>query len=374
MREQFVTMQSACSHLNSHTDSGLLLEGANMKSAIATLLTLSTVSAIGAIDRTTIPVPGGFVQAGVSPIGQGFFLIVGSDFGVLYDDPGDDFSEGSFAGLGPISRSATVTTADSDGSSTAEVGMGVMRFVANNTAPNAGFGNAGAHGGFKENFLVAGGTPGTQAWMLVDVSVEGSMDAAGFAGSTSLSLGAFKNDIELRAFEPFWDNGNSDPISTDRQRATWGVSTSSINDVDSRIIDDMITFSVPITLGTPFDFGIYGFAVAGKRSSSGVSGSSSANIDFGNTVVWTGAQVVDASGSPIAGATISGDSGFDWAGPSGCPADLAPPFGALNFFDVSAFLIAFSAQDPAADFAEPIGAFNFFDVSAFLTAYNAGCP
>jgi len=345
-----------------------------MKSTIVTLLTLTSVSVNGAIDRTSIPVPGGFVQAGVSPIGQGFFLIVGSDFGILYDDPGDDFSEGSFAGLGPISRSANASTPDSNGSSTAEVGMGIMRFVANNIAPNAGFGNAGAHGGFKENFLVSGGTPGAQAWMLVDVSVEGTMEAAGFAGSTSVSLGAFKDDFELRANEPFWDNGNSDPISTDRQRAKWGVSTSSIGDVDSRIIDDMITFSVPITLGTTFDFGIYGFAVAGKRSSSGVSGSSSSSIDFGNTIAWIGAQVVDASGSPIAGATISGDSGFDWAGPSGCPADLAPPFGSLNFFDVSAFLTAFNAQDPAADFAEPFGAFNFFDVSAFLAEYIAGCP
>lgn len=57
-----------------------------------------------------------------------------------------------------------------------------------------------------------------------------------------------------------------------------------------------------------------------------------------------------------------------------CPADLAPPFGELNFFDVSAFLSAYNAQDPVADFAAPSGVFNFFDVSAFLSAYNAGCP
>lgn len=57
-----------------------------------------------------------------------------------------------------------------------------------------------------------------------------------------------------------------------------------------------------------------------------------------------------------------------------CPADLAPPFGVLNFFDVSAYLTAYNAQDPAADFALPFGVFNFFDVSAFLSAYNAGCP
>jgi len=55
-----------------------------------------------------------------------------------------------------------------------------------------------------------------------------------------------------------------------------------------------------------------------------------------------------------------------------CPADITDD-GALNFFDVSAFLSAFSAMDPAADFTGD-GQFNFFDVSAFLSLFAAGCP
>ena len=58
--------------------------------------------------------------------------------------------------------------------------------------------------------------------------------------------------------------------------------------------------------------------------------------------------------------------------PASCPADLSGD-GMLNFFDVSAFLGAFSAGDPAADFTGD-GMFNFFDVSAFLSAFSAGCP
>lgn len=57
-----------------------------------------------------------------------------------------------------------------------------------------------------------------------------------------------------------------------------------------------------------------------------------------------------------------------------CPADLAAPFGVLNFFDISAYIGLFNAQDPAADFAAPFGVFNFFDISAYISAYNAGCP
>jgi len=57
-----------------------------------------------------------------------------------------------------------------------------------------------------------------------------------------------------------------------------------------------------------------------------------------------------------------------------CPADLAAPFGELNFFDLSAYLALFNAGDPAADLAQPAGVFNFFDLAAYLASYNAGCP
>ncbi len=57
-----------------------------------------------------------------------------------------------------------------------------------------------------------------------------------------------------------------------------------------------------------------------------------------------------------------------------CTADLAPPFGTLDFSDVVAFLTAFGAMDPSADFALPFGQFDFSDVVAFLGAFAAGCP
>ncbi|MFG0300475.1 MAG: Ig-like domain-containing protein [Phycisphaerales bacterium JB047] len=54
-------------------------------------------------------------------------------------------------------------------------------------------------------------------------------------------------------------------------------------------------------------------------------------------------------------------------------ADLAEPYAELNFFDVSAFLIAFNTSDPAADLNDD-SEYNFFDVSEFLTAFGSGCP
>lgn len=63
---------------------------------------------------------------------------------------------------------------------------------------------------------------------------------------------------------------------------------------------------------------------------------------------------------------------FDCTPPASCPADLTGD-GDLNFFDVSAFLTAFSSGDLSADFTDD-GVLNFFDVSSFLSAFSAGCP
>jgi hypothetical protein len=63
---------------------------------------------------------------------------------------------------------------------------------------------------------------------------------------------------------------------------------------------------------------------------------------------------------------------FNQCTSSTCVADLNAD-GELNFFDVSAFLVAYFDSDPAADFNGD-GMFNFFDVTAFIVAYNAGCP
>lgn len=56
-----------------------------------------------------------------------------------------------------------------------------------------------------------------------------------------------------------------------------------------------------------------------------------------------------------------------------CPADVNND-GVIDYFDVSAYIGLFSAEDPRADYAGHDGVFDFFDVSDFLDAYNAGCP
>lgn len=57
-----------------------------------------------------------------------------------------------------------------------------------------------------------------------------------------------------------------------------------------------------------------------------------------------------------------------------CGADLADPFGVLDFSDVIAFLTAFASAEPAADLAPPFGAFDFSDIAAYLGVFGDGCP
>lgn len=81
----------------------------------------------------------------------------------------------------------------------------------------------------------------------------------------------------------------------------------------------------------------------------------------------------------LAGAIADQDQGlftgsaYRFSAPrTACPADFNQDT-LLDFFDISAFISAFSSADPIADFNND-GAFDFFDLSAFLVAYAAGCP
>ena len=54
-------------------------------------------------------------------------------------------------------------------------------------------------------------------------------------------------------------------------------------------------------------------------------------------------------------------------------ADLSEPYGELDFFDVSRFIVQVTNGDPAADLTGD-GTIDFFDVSAYLALFGQGCP
>ena len=109
-------------------------------------------------------------------------------------------------------------------------------------------------------------------------------------------------------------------------------------------------------------------------------------------------NVVDAQGAPVSLPAGVGYYDFAWDedtqtllildfaardvyvlrpfGGATCPCDSPANINCddqLNFFDVSAFIQAFNAQDAIGDFNND-GLYNFFDVSEFISVFNQGCP
>ncbi len=98
------------------------------------------------------------------------------------------------------------------------------------------------------------------------------------------------------------------------------------------------------------------------------------------TMLGTWDQAGDTKRVSLSGTTAclsNGQFGFQMIDVSdcsvtSCPADFTQE-GDLNFLDISAFLSAYSMQEPAADFNTD-GNFNFLDISEFLSAFADGCP
>ncbi|GEM_PF-2559674 len=76
-------------------------------------------------------------------------------------------------------------------------------------------------------------------------------------------------------------------------------------------------------------------------------------------------NVIGGTGSWIVIFDLDGEAGV-------CVADFTGD-GALDFFDLSSFLMELSSMTARSDLNED-GSWDFFDVSAFLMAYSAGCP
>ena len=262
--------------------------------------------------------PGGFIQTGATGDGFGYGIIPGADMEGLFSKAGSDFHEQDFTGAGLALQAASYSGGSITNSATGSASLGQIKMLANNTAPNSSWFPGGrANGGWKDTLTVVPNNPnqnGQPAYYVFTLDVSGFLSASGFAGSAYVNTAIYKDGVEP-AQEPFWDPGSSDPISTDRQRAHWQVS--SAPDVN-RNFASTVTMSVPITLGTPFQLGVYGFGTAGMRSHSSVGGLSSSSLNVQNTINWGGTEGVFLGEDPVNDLLPTQDydltsaSGMDW--------------------------------------------------------------
>ncbi len=195
---------------------------------------------------------------------------------------------------------------------------------------------------------------------------------------TTLATGSYKagasradvaGGLHTRGWAPNGHDGVVDAKDIDYVRAnfgSWANLNDAVNiDLSADMNGDLVVNNldvieiVEVILGTSFgDVNLDGVVDAADLAI--------AQANLGQAGGWSqgdmnGDGVVDALDIAIINAAID------------CLADFNND-GFVNFFDISAFIAAYNAQDPRADIAAPFGVFNFFDISAFIGAYNAGCP
>ena len=221
----------------------------------------------------------------------------------------------------------------------ATTGNQIMRITPNGPiAQDDNFGSAIA----MHNGLLAVGAPGD------DDSAPNSGSAFLFDVATGTQLTKMvANDPMLRDYLGTSIAINNDAVFVGTPSDNhFGIDTGSVYTFDIAT-GNQITKIHPNTLSDSDEFGV------------------SLASDTNRIIV--GSRKFAANGSPGGGAHI-----FSINPPPPCSADLTGD-DLLNFFDISAFLAAFTAQDPIADFNND-SLFNFFDISAFLIAFAAGCP
>lgn len=180
-----------------------------------------------------------------------------------------------------------------------------------------------AHGGWVDTVTVTSANPllnGTQAIWLFKVNVSSTFDVSGFNGFGAVELEPYINQLRLPASAPGYDDGQfNHPISTDRQHAQWQLGVPFIGATAHTGFVDTATFAAQITLGTPFDLGIFalGWAVAGTNSGFQSVGSDG---EFGGTVTWGGsAGLTGTNGVSLGAFEVTSLSGTNWVQPIPIP-------------------------------------------------------
>ena len=280
--------------------------------ALVALASISSAALAGLKQSTTVS-PGGFSQSAWYTSSCGCSgPVLGNDLSVGYGTVAG-FNEQAFTGAATASSAISGTSGSQTSSTSGSARLGVISVRANNTQPNnAFFAQSATDAGFKDRFTITHPTLNGQAGVLTfSVTINGTISASGFAGAGSLVLETHKNGAQVAVNAALCSFPGASVGGLQNPR--WGAA-SGPNVVLP--VNRVAVFAVPFTFGTPFDVSVFARAVAGQRSSSGVTGTSTAIVDFSNNgVVWSGIQGVYQGTTPVTGASISAVSNTNWNPP-----------------------------------------------------------
>lgn len=188
--------------------------------------------------------------------------------------------------------------------------MGQTKLFAHSRAYNdAGIAKGVVTGGWVDNLTlnpVNAADVGKTASFTFAMDVQGTLAGQGAPGTYSFNSGAslgirpYVNDLSLTGpvFQFFvgGQGQNYDPYN--------------------QTVNQVVSFTTDITLGSPFELGIFARALAGNASATGGApyAVSEATVDFSNTISWSGISSVTMNGTPVP-YTLSSTSGIDWTQP-----------------------------------------------------------
>lgn len=306
---------------------GLVLVSAPLYAAFTQNVVTGT---IGVLEPTLIDRPGGFITS-ISGLSSG-----------SNPDPGFDPSgafaftphsvENPFVGSTTASASSMyppstpLPTSESTSNGTAQLGKTSFSGRAQQVFdPQVGQSVSSiTHGGWVDTVTVSSANPllnGTQAIWLFDVEVSTTFDVSGLTGFGVVEVEPYINQLRLSSGIPGFSDGQfNHPVSTSVQHAEWQLVVPFRGAVANTGFVDTVTFAAQITLGTPFDLGIFalGWAAAGTNSAFPAIGSTG---EFGGTVTWGGSSgLTDLGGTPLGGFAVTSLSGTDWVQPIPIPA------------------------------------------------------
>ena len=281
------------------------------------------VGTIGVIDPPgTLDRPGGFIST-LSGLGTGGNPDPGFDPASAFH-AGADVDEESFVAGGPAGAASSwpaapgpAPTSEAAGTGSARLGRVSFAGRAQQTydfaTPEAVI-NVG-HGGWVDTITISHPTlNGTQAIWLFDVDVAVAFDVEGWNGAGTLEVEAYVDRLRLPVDTPGFHDGDANrPVATDVQHAEWRLRSDRTTSQQLRdSVVDTVTFAAEITLGTPFDLGIFTLGAAGASTNQGRPDLGSIG-EFDGGVTWGGSVGLNTiGGAAIGGHQIASLSGVDW--------------------------------------------------------------
>jgi hypothetical protein len=308
------------------------------RAALATLITMITmitmitaVPAAAAPQQSDVLPPGGFVATCAASASGANYLAYGGHLAANWSNSAYDgkyaCNSQSFSGAdGSGVASAGFVAPNIANTAQGRASMGLVQLAATNSSPaNTFFAQGAANGGWSDSSVVAiDGLSGGATW-LFDVEITGALSTLG--GSAAFAATAYKNEVELSRYVAGFDPGGSDSFTTDAQRVRWRLTAANNGAAGSLAVSDIVTFAVPVTLGTPFVWGAFGGVFAAQRAATtGDTRIVTAEVEFPFTMRYAGSHGVLVDGVLHEDYTLASASGIDWrqatAVPEPTPASL----------------------------------------------------